>query len=477
MVVIDTGNCPLRTATSALPFPAVIRCPVNAGDIIASKYHVEHILGQGGMGVVVAARHMQLGQRVAIKFLRVPHEDPQAVERFLREARAAVQIQSVHVARVMDVGTLEDGVPYIVMEFLVGRDLSDVLKQDGPLSVENAVDFVLQACEAIAEAHAKGIVHRDLKPANFFLTRRADNTPLIKVLDFGISKSKTMEDGTPQVSMTATTALMGSPLYMSPEQLRSAKHVDVRTDIWSLGVILFELLAGRPVYEADTLIGLAAMIASDPAPALQSVRADVPAGLAEVVERCLQKAPEERPQTVAELAAALAPFGSQHAQISVQRIKGVIHASQQISGIPHPSTTALGQAATALAPGAATANGWGQTSPNVPARGGIGGRVVAIGIVAIVAGTGTAMYVWAPWKAGAAPLPIAEDSAVVVTEVVESPPSADPSPIVSSASSAWVASSTVPQDSARPARTTGRPPQPTTTPPAPTDDDELSERR
>jgi serine/threonine-protein kinase len=203
----------------------------------------------------------------------------------------------------------------MVMEYLTGSDLAQVVSA-GRLGTEEAIDYVLQACEAIAEAHAKGIVHRDLKPSNLFLTRRPDGSALVKVLDFGISKATVLEpDGIASASLTATTSVIGSPLYMSPEQMRSAKNVDARTDVWSLGVILYELLTGKPVYEAETFPGLYAMIASDPAPPLRSRRADVSEGLEAAVMRCLEKDPSRRWQSVAELATALAPFGSRRSRV------------------------------------------------------------------------------------------------------------------------------------------------------------------
>ncbi|MGH7270161.1 MAG: serine/threonine protein kinase, partial [Polyangiaceae bacterium] len=197
---------------------------VQAGDVLAGKYRVEQVLGVGGMGVVVAAHHLQLDEKVALKFL-LPHAltNAEAMARFEREARAAVKIKSEHVARVSDVGKLENGSPYMVMEYLEGTDLAGWLEKRGALSIEEAVEFVLQACEAIAEAHALGIVHRDLKPANLFCVRRADGRLSIKVLDFGISK--VTKGGIQDVSMTRTTAIMGSPLYMSPEQMQSSKQV------------------------------------------------------------------------------------------------------------------------------------------------------------------------------------------------------------------------------------------------------------
>src|SRR5580704_996551 len=211
---------------------------VRVGEVLAGKYRVEGILGAGGMGVVVAAHHLQLDERVALKFL-LPEAlaNAEAVARFDREARAAVKIKSEHVARVIDVGKLENGSPYMGMEYLDGSDLSAWLQKRGSPPIPQVVDFVLQACEAIAEAHSLGIVHRDLKPANLFCIRRPDGGLCIKVLDFGISKMSMLGD----LHMTGTTAVFGSPAYMSPEQMHASKDVDGRTDVWSLGVILYEL--------------------------------------------------------------------------------------------------------------------------------------------------------------------------------------------------------------------------------------------
>jgi len=291
-----------------------------AGDVVADKYEVERVLGHGGMGVVVVARHRVLGHRVAIKYLlpAVAH-DAAAVARFTREAQAAVALRGEHVARVFDVGTLETGAPYMVMELLTGTDLETMLERDGPLDVRCAIDFVLQACEAIAEAHALGIVHRDLKPSNLYVTQRPDGSPLVKVLDFGIAK--TIETAAERPSMlTATGTTLGTPVYMSPEQIRDAKTADRRTDIWALGVVLHHLLAGEPPFVGDTLPSLCAQILTEPAIPLASTRPDVPADLAAVVSRCLAKRAEDRFQDVGELAQALAPFASEGARIHVERI-------------------------------------------------------------------------------------------------------------------------------------------------------------
>jgi len=200
--------------------------PVEVGQMLAGKYRIDRVLGAGGMGVVVAATHVQLDQKVAIKFLLpVALANADVVARFQREARACVKITSEHVARVIDVGTLDTGAPYMVMEYLEGTDLAHRIVE-GQLSVREAVRFVLEACEALAEAHAAGIIHRDLKPANLYLARRADKTSMVKVLDFGISKTISAGGASPSFgggAMTSTQAVMGSPYYMSPEQLMSAK--------------------------------------------------------------------------------------------------------------------------------------------------------------------------------------------------------------------------------------------------------------
>jgi serine/threonine protein kinase len=289
--------------------------PENApqpGDVLASKYRVESVLGVGGMGMVLRVRHIELGQQMAIKVMMpgVIHDD-QAAARFVREARAAAAIQSEHVVRIFDVGTFDSGLPYMVMELLRGEDLSQVLARESQLPLEAAVDYVLQASHAISEAHARGIVHRDLKPSNLFVTTRSDGTPLVKVLDFGISKALNPDvDGPASGNLTATSAIMGSPLYMSPEQVRNAKLVDARTDIWALGVILHELLTGAPAFRADTLPGICAAITADDPPPLRSMRDDAPVELEAVLTRCLEKNASKRYQTTRELMAALRPFAS-----------------------------------------------------------------------------------------------------------------------------------------------------------------------
>ena len=296
------------------------------GDIIAGKYQVETVLGAGGMGIVVSARHLDLGQRVALKLLRsVFAGNSDAVARFQREARALAGIRSEHVVRVHDVARLESGAPYLVMEHLTGKDLDQLLRARGPLPIAEAVDYVLQACEAIAEAHAAGIVHRDLKPANLFLTTRADGSSLVKVLDFGISKLTGLNDvGVPEGSLTSTSEIMGSPWYMSPEQLRSFKNVDARTDVWALGVILHRLITGRQPFDAESLSACITKIVADPPVSLRLQRPDAPPELESLILRCLEKDISRRIQNIAELARGLLPFAPPRSALSVERIIGVL---------------------------------------------------------------------------------------------------------------------------------------------------------
>jgi serine/threonine protein kinase len=281
---------------------------VREGDLLAGKYRVERVIGSGGMGIVVAARHEQLGQLVAIKLVRDEALDQgDTVERFLREARAAVQLRSEHVAKVLDVGKLDSGAPYMVMEFLDGNDLGHVLTENGPMALDVAVLLVLQACEAVAEAHAAGIVHRDLKPQNLFLTRTLSGSPRLKVLDFGVSKTTGLtQDG--KGALTRTRAMLGSPLYMAPEQMRSSRDVDARVDVWALGVVLFELLTRRWPFEAESMPELCLKVVTEPPCPLAEFRPELPPGVGAIIERCLAKEPGGRFGSIAELAAALEPF-------------------------------------------------------------------------------------------------------------------------------------------------------------------------
>ena len=273
------------------------------GSRLIGKYEIVRPIGRGGFGLVYEAKHLGLRARVAIKVLRSEgRQHPQTLERFRREAWASAQIASPHVVRVTDVDVLEDGTPFIVMELLQGRDLEAELQERGRLPIRELVGYVLQAASAIHEAHLRGVVHRDLKPNNLFLAEHG-GTRSLKVLDFGLSKIAS------ELSVTKTSAQLGTPLYMSPEQLRSAKGVDGRSDIWALGVILYRMLTLRTPFEGATATDVMVGIMSQPAPELTRLAPNVPPELANVVMRALRKAPAERFQNVTELAAALAPFG------------------------------------------------------------------------------------------------------------------------------------------------------------------------
>jgi len=294
--------------------------PLTPGEILGGKYRIGALLGMGGMGVVYEAHHLQLDQRCAIKLL-IPElvGSEEVVQRFLREARAIAQIRSEHVVRAIDVDTLPSGVPYIVMEFLEGANTEELLATRGAMPQEMAVDLLLQACEALAEAHAIGIVHRDLKPANLFLTARADGTPIIKVLDFGISKGVPRSDGAPS-NLTREQTIMGTPSYMSPEQLRSTHTVDARSDIWSLGVILHEWLTGVTPFGGTTAPDICANVLKEPPQPLRELLPEAPPELEALVQRCLEKEADLRFQNIAAFAFALAPFGSNLASDSAERI-------------------------------------------------------------------------------------------------------------------------------------------------------------
>jgi len=303
----------------------------NVGDVLAGKYRVDKILGLGGMGMVVAATHLELDQQVALKFmLPAALESPEASARFLREARAAGKLTSEHVCRVTDVGRFDSGEPYIVMEYLEGYDLGTMLKKRGPLRVGPAVDYILQACEGLAEAHAQGIDHRDLKPDNLYLSARADGGHIIKVLDFGISKS------TVTGIATRTGDILGSPAYMAPEQMRSTKDVDSRADVWSLGAVMYQLLTGRLPFTGDSLPTLCLSVLNDDPIPPNEFREDMPVGLAAVILRCLGKEPEARFADVGELAAALGPFASPAGFGSVTRVQSALKGRQ---APPDPSQT------------------------------------------------------------------------------------------------------------------------------------------
>jgi eukaryotic-like serine/threonine-protein kinase len=297
---------------------------VREGDVVAG-YRIGQLLGSGAMGTVFAAQHILLDQKVAIKFLVTESAPSDSIARFVREARATATIKSPHVVRVLDVALRDGGAPYIVMEYLEGCDLASWLRTRGPPGVHVAVDFVLQACDAIAEAHQLQIIHRDLKPANLFAVHRGGAVEVIKVLDFGISKAAGLVSTTappgiwrPGAIVTEEKIPFGSPCYMSPEQMESARDVDIRTDIWSLGVTLFELITGTLPFQGQSLVQVYATIKSGPKLSLPQ---GSPRGLIDVIRHCLATERSQRYATVDELQTALGPFSSPRNTVRTRRAR------------------------------------------------------------------------------------------------------------------------------------------------------------
>jgi len=414
---------------------------------LAGKYRVERVLGHGGMGVVVAARHLDLGELYAIKFL-LPQalESSHAVDRFLREARASARLKGEHVAKVHDVGRLGTGAPYMVLEFLAGSDLHELVRKRGPLPIEEAATYVIQACEAIAEAHALGIVHRDIKPANLFLIQRPNGTPCVKVLDFGISKQVSPEG----LDLTKTGTVLGSPLYMSPEQMSRTKHADTRSDVWSMGVVLYKLVTGAVPFSGETLMEvIAGVLQNDPAPPSR-LRPELPQEVDAIVARCLQKQPEHRFQSIHELATALQPLAGRasawpdagawsQGRAVPQGGRASSPEGAPVRG-PQPEIAPAGVAQPNIAPGASlqpgaaevpgspTGSTWGRTAGASISSKGSGKVLVAAGLalgVAALGGAGAWFARRPPSEEGAAPQ--AAEVAPAAAADVGSPAAREPS--------------------------------------------------
>jgi serine/threonine-protein kinase len=378
------------------------------------------------MGTVFAAEDQESGERVAIKVMRTESpSDDAAVKRFMREARAAGAIDNAHVATVFSQGQLEDGTPYLVLELLEGDALDAVIRRDAPLPIEEAVQYVLMACEGVAAAHARGIIHRDLKPSNLFRTT-VDGEVLVKVLDFGISKaSERLDPHSDTTSLTQTGSVLGSPQYMSPEQLRDAREVDARTDIWALGLILFKLLARRAAFEAATVGEHFAKILSDRPTPLRRLRKDAPVELEKAIAICLSKQPEKRFGDVGQLAAALAPFGPSGSHERAARIAAMLEQAGMAAHERSADGATLEQLGTTTSPvhdAETTTAGW---SPSTQ-RPGSGTRrlaLVAVGVVTISAITWLSLRGETDVAASVEPTSMspASQSAVAV-----SPPSAAP---------------------------------------------------
>jgi serine/threonine protein kinase len=337
---------------------------VGPGDMVADKYLLGRMLGMGGMGVVFLAEHLQLGGQVALKFLSAEFlTNPEAIGRFRREAQAAAKLKSEHVVRVFDVGIHHNGLPYMVMEYLEGGDLGALLRDSGPLPSALALDLLIQTCSAVAEAHRQGIVHRDLKPSNLFCVPRADGTFTIKVVDFGISKLTgalaSLEQG-----ITVTGNVVGSPSYMSPEQMKSPNRIDHRTDIWSLGVVLYECLTGNLPFPASTYAEICLKVHQDPPLPVSAHGVELAPELEAVIHRCLAKEPDERYATAFELAAALAEFAPPPVRSSTQPAASAVLEANKTGSGPLGVRRASGRPARLTS----TQPGWAHSSPHFAVR-------------------------------------------------------------------------------------------------------------
>jgi eukaryotic-like serine/threonine-protein kinase len=339
---------------------------VSIGDLICGKYLVEGVLGVGGMAFVLSARHLELDQHFALKFLNADFlQEKGVVERFMREAKAACKIRNQHVAQVHDVGSHE-GAPFLVMEHLTGKDLAAVLAEHGPPAILATAEFIVQACEALAVAHSHGIIHRDIKPENLFLVQH-DGPPTLKLLDFGISTAALGD----RCSTLTGRLMLGTPFYMSPEQVRSSAQADQRSDIWSLGAVLYELLTGALPFKGETVTELcAAVLETEPTP-IQTLRRDVPDELCAIVSKCMAKNPADRWQNVAELAQALLPFAPGRSIASAERSSSIMKIpAAPLSSVNLPVTSfppiATSTPSSALTPTSVTPQAVWQPTAQVP---------------------------------------------------------------------------------------------------------------
>jgi serine/threonine-protein kinase len=338
-VALEPVKTPISTRSGTMPLPNQISdAPFQVGEEIAGRYVVERAIAEGGMGIVLAARHCDLDEVVAIKFLKPEFaRNPDIIGRFAREAKACTRIKSEYVAKVLDVGVSPSRGPFIVMEYLEGQDLSEQLVISGRLPYERAVELLLQTCEALAQAHAHEIIHRDIKPENLFVIKGSADVPVVKVLDFGVSKAALAGSRIfgNEIDVSKTQTLMGTPLYMSPEQLRGQIDVDAKADVWAVGTVLYELLTGEPPFTGTTVPEVCASVLETTPKKISDRAPEVPFELEEVIAKCLEKTPGKRYSTIAELAIALQPFGPKRARMCVER---AIAAAKSANQVP-PSLT------------------------------------------------------------------------------------------------------------------------------------------
>ncbi|HSY24899.1 MAG TPA: serine/threonine-protein kinase [Polyangiaceae bacterium] len=343
------------------PPPSLFSPYPQPGEVLDGKYRIERMLGEGGMGAVAKATHLLRRAPVALKFMSPAILSMAGtVERFVNEGVAASQIDSDHVVKVFDVGRLSTGAPYLVMEFLDGRDLSDVITHEGPrIASTRSVHFTLQMLRALHTAHTAGIVHRDMKPSNCFVIEKDGEPDFLKLVDFGISKVRV--DDERASNLTRTNSALGTPLYMSPEQARSPRDVDARSDLYSVGAILYEMLCGRTPYTSEsgeyTEI-LFKIFTTEPEP-LRSIQPDVADGLADVVHRALLRDRDARFSSALDMAEALAPFADERSSDLIARMRGVRGRSIVPSAIP----AAMSRATPPMPPSSDAAAAPAQTFP------------------------------------------------------------------------------------------------------------------
>jgi serine/threonine-protein kinase len=298
----------------------------NEGDVLVQRYRVERVVARTAHEIVLEASHLELGQRVLLRHLTtIASSSPEAVARFQRGARKAREMRSEHAERVLDFGRLETGAPYRAVELPHGPSLAEILRVRGALPVAEAVDIVLTACEPVAEAHAAGVVHRSLSTSNIFVERRSDGTPLVRVLDFGVSDPLEPDwVSGDELSVPGQGTTVEALRFASPEQIRNPTAVDGRTDVWALGAILYELIAGGPLFQADSSLTLLSMIVADAPTPLGLLRADVPPDLEQLVLSCLEKDPDARPRSVVDIVLGLSPYASTEAQPAAARVARIV---------------------------------------------------------------------------------------------------------------------------------------------------------
>jgi eukaryotic-like serine/threonine-protein kinase len=448
----ESGEARLRDPSSPPRADVTPTPPIELGSVVAGKYRLDRVIGFGGMGIVCAATHLELGTPIAVKFVRPERAaDERAAARFLTEARAAAQLQSQYACRVMDCGRLPSGSPYIVMEYLTGQDLRTRVDNGGPLEVEAAVLLALHACEALAEAHTKHIVHRDVKPENLFVAESPGGAPLLKVLDFGISKQ--LSPLLAPSSLTDSTESMGSPFHMSPEQMLDPSNVDSRTDIWSLGVVLYEILTGQMPFGGETAPQLCAnVMTTEPIPP-QAHRADIPDGLARVILRCLQKDKTKRYADVGELSQALQEFGGAAAPLAAAHVEQILGRSGALTTEPPAVMPTPGDDGASVV-----------SIPGVPRRG-LAMRVGVVLVLVVATGLAAMAVKRAMTPVELEPLPAEAPS---LSAPPSEPPAAAPSASASAAAPAPSASASISRPAPRKPKPRVHTEQPAAPPPAPT---------